>query len=564
MLSYLHVKNFALINELELDFNEGLTVLTGETGAGKSIIIGSMNAIAGGKLDKGIIRTGSDFALIEMIFETDRPFIDHLQSHYELPFDEEHTLVVSRRFNLTGRSIYRVNGETVTLAIVKEIAHHMIDIHSQHDHQSLLKQPQHIILLDRYIGSDIEVLKTELKGLYEAYRANMKQIKEDVLDEDQRRREMDFLRFEIEEINFAELVPGEDVELHNEYKILSNSQKIVKSLSEASFLLEENPEGNILEMMGLILSNINSVKQYDHNLLEIATEAQQIEGLLYEFHRHMEHYVSEIEMDHQNLEVIEARLHIINTLKSKYGEDLQEIIKLSDTKLDELEYLEHYAENIERIKSEIDVYKKQILELCGDISAMRQTAAKHISAEIHHVLTELNFVDCVVEVEVVQRDEFDASGFDRVTILISTNKNEPVQPLNHIASGGELSRVMLALKSVFAEMDQVGTLVFDEIDTGISGRTAQKVAEKMAALASNRQIICITHLPQIAAMADDHYQIEKSEIDDRIESTVNILEKEEIYEELARLIGGARITENTLESAKEMKELAMELKVSTR
>lgn len=560
MLSYLHVKNFALINELEIDFNEGLTVLTGETGAGKSIIIGSMNAIAGGKLDKGIIRKGENFALVEMIFEVEDAFVTYLKSQYDLLFDEEHSLVVSRRFNLSGRSVYRVNGETVTASIAKEISRHMIDIHSQHDHQSLLKANHHIVLLDRYIGEDVRTLKLELKKLYETYRSHMKHIKEDALDDDKRRREIDFLKFEINEIVNAELSPGEDKDLLNEYKVLSNRQKIVKNLSEASYLLETNPEGSVAELIGTVMADIGNVNQYDTSLDSIAKEAEQLDGLVRDLYRSIESYLADIEMDHQSLELIEQRLHIINTLKSKYGEDLQEILKLKEQKQEELDYLEHYDENIEKIKAEIALYQKKILDLCGDISVMRQSAAKHISVEIASVLSELNFPDSIVQVEVKQKEAFDASGYDQVTILLSTNKNEPVQALNKIASGGELSRVMLALKSVFASIDQVGTLVFDEIDTGISGRTAQKVGEKMATLAGLRQLICITHLPQIAAMADDHYLIEKGEADQRIETSVHCIEKKEIYQELARLIGGAKITNNTLESAKEMKEMAMEIK----
>lgn len=560
MLSYLHVKNFALIKEVEIDFEKGLTVLTGETGAGKSIIIGSMNALSGGKLDKGIIRQGAEYALIEMIFEVDKAYADYLNTTYDVPFDEEHSLVVSRRFNASGRSVYRVNSETATSGLVKEISEHMIDIHSQHDHQSLLKQGHHIVLLDRYIGDEISVLKERLGGLYNSYRDHMKKISEDALDDEKRRREMDFLRFEIDEIESAELNVGEDERLHKEYKVLSNRQKIVKNLSEASYMLENNPEGSITQMLGIILADIGTVSQYDVALEGIAQEAEQVDGLVRDLYRSIEQYLNGIEMDHQDLDAIEARLHLINTLKSKYGENVEDILKLLEEKRESLEYFEHYDENIERIKEEIQRQEQEILRLCGDISAMRQTAAGHISLEIQKILAELNFADSKVAVEVVQKDRFDASGYDSVTILISTNRNEKVQPLNKIASGGELSRVMLALKSVFADMDKVGTLVFDEIDTGISGRTAQKVAEKMAALSASRQLICITHLPQIAAMADDHMLIEKSEAGDRIETSVHLLRDALVHEELARLIGGATITDNTLQSAKEMKEQADMLK----
>lgn len=560
MLSYLHVKNFALINELEIEFNKGLTVLTGETGAGKSIIIGSMNAISGNKLDKGIIRSGTEYALIEMIFEITDTLAKMLASKYEISFDEEHTLLISRKFNESGRSVYRINSEAVTASVVKEITEQLIDIHSQHDHQSLLKHGRHIYLLDQYIGRDISVMKEELKELYTTYKGYMKEIEKDALDDEHRRREMDFLKFEIDEIEGAELVIGEDEQLHHDYKLLSNQKKIVGALSDAVHLLERNPTGSINDMFSTITSGIASIKQYDDNVEDIYEEALQAEGIIRDLSRNIDGYLSAVEMDHKSIDDIEKRLHVINTLKSKYGDDLLSVLEVLNNKKEELYKLEHYDENIERIKGEIEHYEANILKLCGDISAMRQSAAKHISGEISMVLGELNFVDSKVEVEVKQADNFDATGYDQVTILISTNKNEPVQPLNKIASGGELSRVMLALKTVFAKQDSVGTMVFDEIDTGISGRTAQKVAEKMAALSGLRQLICITHLPQISAMADEHYLIEKSESGERIETSVNLLDATETYDELARLIGGAQITENTLNSAREMKELANALK----
>lgn len=560
MLSYLHVKNFALINELEIDFNKGLTVLTGETGAGKSIIIGSMNAISGNKLDKNIIRSGEDFALVEMIFEIDALLAEQLKEQYDLLFDEEHSLLLSRRFNATGRSVYRVNSETVTATVMNEITEMLIDIHSQHDHQSLLRAGHHIDLLDQYIGKDLEVLKSSLSELYGQYRQHMKQIKQDALDDDQRRREMDFLNFEIEEITLANLVDGEDVQLQHDFKLLSNQNKIVKVLSEAYQVIEESPQGSITDKLGSITSQITSVKQYDTALEELYEEAVQVEDLIRDLARDLNNYLDSIEMDHMSLDTIEKRLHVINSLKSKYGDSISDILESLKEKQESYEYLSHYEENIERIKKEVKAYEDKILTLCGDISAMRQSAALHIAKEITAVLEELNFNNCLVKVEVTQLDSFSANGFDQVTILISTNKNEPVKPLNQIASGGELSRVMLALKSVFANQDDIGTMVFDEIDTGISGRTAQKVAEKMAHLSKNRQIICITHLPQISAMADAHYLIDKLEVNDRIETSLTRLTDQESHEELARLIGGAVITKNTLESAKEMKDQAVMMK----
>ncbi len=480
MLSYLHVKNFALINELEIDFDKGLTVLSGETGAGKSIIIGSMNAISGSKLDKGIIRSGGEaYALIEMIFEISEAFAKELTERYDIIFDEEHSLLISRRFNESGRSVYRINSETTTSAVAKAIVEKLIDIHSQHDHQSLLRPNHHITLLDKYIGKDlVPPLKAQLRSLYETYRSHMKQINQDALDDEKRRREIDFLRFEIDEISEANIEVGEDTHLHTEYKVLSNRQKIIENLVGASNILEGDMENSVSSLFGHVMEKLSTVEQYDEEIEALMNEASQIEDLLRGLNRSIDSYHSGLEMDHNSLEEIEQRLHTINTLKSKYGESLADILGILDQKTKELDYLEHYNENIEKIKGEISQFESDIVNLCGDISAMRQSAAIHISKEIQEILAELNFADSQVEVEVKQVDGFDASGYDQVTILISTNKNEPVQALNKIASGGELSRVMLALKSVFAKQDGVETLVFDEIDSGISGRTAQRVAEK--------------------------------------------------------------------------------------
>ncbi|MDF1617006.1 DNA repair protein RecN [Petrocella sp. FN5] len=560
MLTYLHVENFALIKSLEIDFDHGLTVLSGETGAGKSIVIGSMNAISGGKLDKSMIRKGSDYALIEMIFVLQEEALIRLKEKYGIDYNHEQELLISRRFNMTGRSVYKVNHQTVTVGVVSEIADMTLDIHSQHEHQSLLDQNNHIDLLDRYVGQGLKTLKDDLYMDYKAYKKLTKIVEEDYLTVDDRKREIDFLKFEINEIQSAHLIEGEDETLSKEFKLLSNRNKILQKLLGVEQRLTQNPEMNLWEWIGHILRDFEGIRHLDEEIEDMAIMMAQIEDMVRDLNKHVENYLEALEADDQSLNEVEERIHIINTLKSKYGHSIEAILAALEEKEKRLKHLENYEIDLEKNKEAIQKLTERLETKCEKISRLRQKAAKEIGKNIETVLVDLNFADAKMEINIEKLDEFGQNGYDQVTFLISTNKNESVQPLTKIASGGELSRVMLAIKSVFAEMDQIGTLVFDEIDSGISGRTAQKVGEKMSILAMHRQIICITHLPQISAMADQHYLIEKSESQNRIETFVRPLKGAEIFQELARLIGGVKITENTLESAKEMKEQATAIK----
>ncbi len=561
MLTYLHVRDFALIKELEIEFPKGLSVLTGETGAGKSIIIGSMNAISGNKLDKSIIRRGADYALVEMIFELDTELVHELNLDYGIAVNEDHTLVVSRKYNQSGRSIFRINNETVTAAVMSKVFELAIDIHSQHEHQSLLKANHHIKLVDQYLGNDIEDLKRQLKENYGQYKVYLKEINQEQLDDDIRLREIDFLKFEIEEIEAANLVCGEDITLQSDFKRLSNGKKIEDALKTVDYVLKSNIESNVEEMMGQVLVELDRVRHLDDTLEAICVEGEAAESIIREFSKSIEYYLNQSDQDLLNLDEMTDRIHVINTLKQKFGNTIEDVLATCERKKKKLEDLRHYEENIERIREEIQVIEKVILNQCEALSQKRNQAGRAIAKEIEDVLESLNFANSQVKVQVKQLEKFTQNGFDQVTFLISTNKNEPLQPLNKIASGGELSRVMLAIKSVFAEMDDIGTLVFDEIDSGISGRTAQMVAEKMAFLSNNRQIICITHLPQIAAMADTHYLIKKIEMDERVVTEIDKLNDSEVHNELARLIGGATITDSTLLAAKEMKELGSKTKL---
>lgn len=560
MLLYLHVRNFALIHELAIEFDQGLSVLSGETGAGKSILIGSMNAISGKKLDTSIIRRGQDHALVEMQFELNELTLERFYQAYGIAISEDHTIILSRKYNQSGRSIYRANGMTVTATAMREIFDSAIDIHSQHEHQSLLNPKAHMDLLDQYIGPKVSEVKSDLSTLYTKYRSYTKKLNEDHLNDEQRRREIDFLNFELQEIDSAKLMIGEDKELQTNYLRLFNRKKIESVVNQVEYISRTSPEANLSDLLAVIIQELSSVSDLDDGLKSLSEEAMQLESMLFDFNRSVDGYKEAEDESQEDLDSITERIHVINTLKQKYGDTIELIFEARESKQLELDDLMNYETNIIAIKADIEIFEVKLKKLCKQLSKLRKSAAIGIAKEIEAVLEQLNFNNNQVEVQVVSDGAITANGYDAVSIMMSTNKNEPIQPLNKIASGGELSRVMLALKSVFAEMDQLDTLVFDEIDTGISGRTAQKVAEKMVELSTKRQIICITHLPQIAAMADRHYLIDKAEAGDHVETTIDLLTDDGVYGELSRLIGGATITEATYQAAKEMKQLAAALK----
>jgi len=560
MLRYIYIKNFALIKTLEIEFKAGLTILSGETGTGKSIIIGSMNAIAGGKLETSIIRKGETYILVEMIFTMDQSILKDFEKKYGIEIETEDELLLSRKFNETGRSIYRVNNQVVTRKVMEAITSKAIDIHSQHVHQSLLRPANHIHLLDQYIGEEVALIKEKMRSLYKSYKIHKQELSQNPLEIEQRLREIDFLEFEINEIKQANLEIGEDEQVQKDYKRLANQEKILAGLERIETPLTTHTDGNIEVHLDYMAKELNRIQYLDEPIGELVLEVEQVESLVQGLKRSIEDYKATLTLDSQGLGMLEERIHLINTLKAKYGQTIEIVLKALEEKTQQLERLMHYETNREALRKQVEEEEEEILKECAKLNKLRKIGAKEIGMKIEKVLRTLNFPDSQVRVQVDQQEIFNQNGYDQVAILISTNKNEPILPLIEIASGGELSRVMLAIKSVFAELDQIGTLVFDEIDSGISGRTAQRVGEKMALLSKRRQLICITHLPQISAMADNHYLIEKRTEGNRVETSMRLLEKEGVVEELARLIGGASITENTLASAQEMKEQAEDWK----
>lgn len=557
MLQHLHVKNLALIREAEIDFTEGLNILTGETGAGKSIIIGSITMALGGRVAKEMIREDAGQALIELVFTADRPELLVWLQRMDIPA-EDGQLILSRKIS-GSRSICRINGETVSTAALKEAASFLIDIHGQHEHQSLLNRKKHQEILDAYAHGRLGALKDRISEAYRALRELEKELEQASLDENGRIREQELLEFEISEIEDAALEDGEDERLEQEYRRMVNGKKILEALSAAKALCG-GEDASASEQIGRACREVLGALRFDGELESLAEQIQQIDGMLADFSRELSDYMDGLEFSEQDFLDTEERLNRINHLKAKYGQTITEIRAYQAEKQERLDILIHFEEYTAKLRQDCRKAEKTLEELCRQAHAIREEEAQRLERLMQEQLEELNFLDVRFRIEVRDTGQYTAEGSDEVEFMISTNPGEPLKPLGKIASGGELSRVMLAIKTVLADQDAIGTVIFDEIDTGISGRTAQKVSEKLALIGKSRQVICITHLAQLAAMADSHYCIEKHAADGSTETVIRRLSEEEAAEELARILGGARITESVRENAREMRKLALQLK----
>ena len=533
MLLNLHVKNLALIEESEVTFGSGLNILSGETGAGKSIIIGSVNLALGGKVSKSMLRENAEFALVELIFSVEHKVQEAALRELEV-YPEDGEIIMSRKIYASGRSVCRINSETVSQALMRKVASLLIDIHGQHEHESLLAKRNHMKYLDAYAKRELEAPKAELTKEYEHYTEIRKKLEEASLDAEQQAREISFLQYEIEEIENADLRIGEDEELEEDYRRMSHGRKIMESAAECQELCSEGSD-NAADQIGRAVRALHAVSQFDESFAAFSEQLEEIESLFSDFNRDLAGYVSELDFSEEAFQSVEERLNLINHLKAKYGKTIERILQEKQTKEEKLDQLQH---------------------CCETVTDIRKKYAKELSDQTRQALLDLNFLDVQFEMEFGRLDHYTANGWDETRFMISTNPGETLKPLDAVASGGELSRIMLALKTVLAENDEIETLIFDEIDSGISGRTAQMVAEKIKLTGKNHQIICITHLPQIAAMADHHFLIEKTSSADVTISNIRSLDREESIQELARMLGGVKITDAVLTNAKEMKEMA--------
>lgn len=553
MLQSLHVKNLALIDETEVEFKPGLNILSGETGAGKSIIIGSISLALGEKVPKELLRDNEESALVELVFVVEDQ--DTKAALAELSVETEEDIVILSRKITGGRAVARINGEAVSVSKLKTVAGLLIDIHGQHEHQSLLSKKKQLEILDGYARHELGDRKEQLLTTYREYRKLSEEWEQANTDVSERKKELSFLEFEVKEIQDAQLKPGEDQELEELFRKFANGRKIMDALSAVSALTGGDGE-NASELVGRALREIGSVTQYDHRLSELEQQLSDIDSLLSDFYHEITAYLDAEDFDEETYYETVRRLDLINHLKSKYGSSVEEILAYCEEKEKRIAVLNDYDEYLNQLSTSLKKKRKELDQLSTEISDIRKEQAGHLTEAVRKALMDLNFLDVKFTMEFHKTEDYTSSGVDDAEFLISTNPGEPLKPLAAVASGGELSRIALALKTVMAESDRIATLIFDEIDSGISGRTAQMVSEKMHLLAASHQIICITHLPQIAAMADAHFLIEKSVEHDTTVSKIHLLDEEESVTELARMLGGVEITDTVLNNAREMKTMA--------
>ncbi len=560
MLRVLHVKNMALIEEEKIEFGDGLNILTGETGAGKSILIGSLGVALGSGSFKDYVPENADHASVELIFETQSGRVQAWLEEHDIP-DMDGQIIISRSFR-KGRSISRINGEVVPIGLVRELSSDLIDIHGQHEHQSLLYPKYHLQLVDDFAGEELEKKKERCRMLYQAYASASQKLKEALRDAGDRAKNMDFISFEVSEIDDAGLHLGEDEELENRFRFLSNAQKIMEALSVVQRLTDGDGETDASSQISRASGELSAVASYDEELMQLQSTLSDAEGMLSDFTRALSGYIDAFSYDEQEFSEVSDRLDLINHLKMKYGRTIEDILSYRDARQQELDRLSNFDAYVSGLKAEVEKSRKELLEVCGDITALRKTSAEKLTEQIVRSLRDLNFLDVRFEIHFEKLKEPSGNGMDEASFLISMNPGLPLRPLQHVASGGELSRIMLGIKTVMAKKDEIECLIFDEIDTGISGRTAQKVSEKMAQLSRDRQVIAITHLAQIASMADVHFLIEKRSEDGKTHTGVRQLTGEEITDELARILGGVQITDAVRATAAEMKRMADEKKNS--
>ena len=547
MLQNLHVKNLALIDECEVEFGQGLNIMSGETGAGKSIIIGSVNLALGQKVPKEMLRDSEETAFVELVFYVDNE--DTLAKLREMDIEvEDNTVILSRKIT-AQRAVGRVNGEAVSVSKMKEVASLLIDIHGQHEHQSLLSKKNHLVILDEFAGAKLSEEKAKMADLFREYKKLKEEFESSNLDGEQRARELSFLEYEVKEIEDANLVVGEDEQLEQDYKKFSNGRKIMEGVNNA-YKATGGDMGSASEIIGAAVRELSAVASYDEKVAELEGQLIEIDSLLSDFNHEIASYISGNEFDEEHFYNTQKRLDEINHLKSKYGNSIEEILEALEEKSKRIEVLNDYDEYLKKLETNLKSKEEELSAVSNKVSEIRQEEAKELTKQIIQALNDLNFLDVNFEMEFTRLSSYTANGIDDAQFMISTNPGEPIRPLDKVASGGELSRIMLAIKTIMAENDSIDTLIFDEIDTGISGRTAQMVSEKMNSLGRSHQIICITHLPQIAARGAHHYKVYKEDTETGTNSHIRPLTHEERINEIANMLSGATLTEAALNNAK--------------
>ena len=554
MLQNLHVKNIALIDETEVDFGQGLNILTGETGAGKSILLGSVGLALGGKYSSDLLRNGAENGLVELTFSVDDGQIRQKLEEMDI-IPDDGMVTLTRKF--TGsRSISRINGETVNTGKLKEAAELLIDIHGQHDNKTLLQRKNHLVLLDLFGRKEIAPIKSEMSKCYKEYRAICKKEEETSLNDEERRRELSLYEFEVHEIEEAALRENEDEELEETYRRMTESRKITDAVAQTYRYTCEDSSANAGDCLTRAIRAFREAAEFDEEGDRLCALLMDVDSLLNDFNRELSEYASKFEFSEEEFKETEERLNLINHLKAKYGSSVSDVLAYCESKRHRIEQLNDYDAYIKQIEEEKEKALKKVERVTKKLHEVRNRYKTVFADEIGIHLKELNFLDTRFEIHLKDAGQFSANGKDEAEFYLALNPGEPVKPLENIASGGELSRIMLAIKTVLADAEDTPTLIFDEIDAGISGVTAAKVGEKLKLIGKSRQVICITHLSQIAAVADSHFLIEKSAENESVKTRIRLLNEEDSVKELARILGGDKITSSIMESAREMKEMA--------
>lgn len=552
MLEHLHIRNVALIKESEISFGDGLNILTGETGAGKSMIIDSLQFALGGRAGKDFLRHGEKQAAVEALFSVQSQALTEKLAENGIVPEEDGTLLITRTLSEAGKSVCRINGSTVTVGMLKEIAEDMIDIYGQHEHQSLLNPVKHIRLLDRFCGAGFGEAMEEYKNSRQRLKDLEKQLTILIGDESQREQRMDMLLFQKEEIEAAELQEGEEDALLEQKKRLSSMERLIRLTGESVTLLYDGDDRapSACDQLGDALAKLQEAAEYDAALSPLADALADGYAAVEDCARELKREAEKQEADPEELERIEERLQLFYKLKRKYGGSIEALLEFYEKAVQELEFLSNSSEKAAELSAKKAAEEKRLSALAETLTARRRATAEQVEEQIETALHDMEMKHARFHIQIEEKADWGADGKDKVEFLISANAGEPLKPLAKIASGGEMSRVMLALKTVLVDADEIGTFIFDEIDTGVSGRTARRVGEKMRFLGGKRQLLCITHLPQIAAMADNHFLIEKESDAGETVTRVTALDEEGAVREVARLMND--VTETTLAAAREL------------
>ncbi len=559
MLLNVHIKNIALIDDANVNFTDNLNILTGETGAGKSIIMGALKIGMGDKLPKDIVREAGKEGFCQLLFLVDDEAVLEQIRQLGVEPTEDGEILITRRI-VNSRTINTINDMAVTAARLREVSALLIDMHTQHQQQTLLKKNEHMKLLDKFGRAAIEPLKREVAQRHADYTELVDQMDKLSMDEAERSRRAEFLKYQIAEIESANVKAGEDEDIEHQYNKMVNSRDIVAAASEVYSVTGYENQSSAGNEIGRVLVNLKGIKELDDEIDGLYSQLENIDALLNDFNVELSNYMQSMNFDDSEFREVESRLDVINDIKGKYGSTVDEVNRYLEESKAEYEKFSEYDEYIAELSGKINKAKKLMIDAADKLSAERKKQAKLMCKEIKTALSDLSFMQVDFDMVFDRLSECTANGIDDCYFVISTNVGEKLRPLYDVASGGELSRIMLAVKSCMAAEDNIGTLVFDEIDVGISGRAAQAVAEKMALISRKHQVISITHLPQIAAMADSHYLIEKSADEGKTVTKIVRLSETESITEIARLLGGASITDAVMSNALEMKQMAEKTK----